>query len=77
MSKAAMAGQIDAAALFRNEKNALETKWERVIQEAKRADRGIDDTTFILQHFGDEYGRGVRDITDARDEVYIRGDRSW
>jgi hypothetical protein len=77
MSKAALAGNIDAAALFRNEKNTLETRWERVIQEAKRADRGIDDTTFILKHFGDEYGRGVRDITDARDEVYIRGDRSW
>lgn len=77
MAEAALKGKIDAAALFRNEKNTLTTRWERIMQEARRADRGIDDTSFILKHFGDDYGRGVRDITDARDEVYIRGDRSW
>jgi len=77
MGEAVLKGNIDAAALFRNEKNTLATRWERRIQEAARADKGIDDTSFILKHFGDDYGRGVRDITDARDEVYIRGDRSW
>jgi hypothetical protein len=77
MSKAALAGNIDAAALFRNEKNTLETRWERVIQEAKRADRGIDDTSFILKNYSGAYPRGAGDITDARDEIYYRGDRNW
>jgi len=77
MSKAALAGNIDAAALFRNQMNTLETRWERVIQEAKRADRGIDDTSFILKKYGDHYPRGAGDITDARDEIYYRGDRNW
>jgi hypothetical protein len=72
-----LAGQIDAAALFRNEKNTLETRWERVIQEAKRADRGIDDTSFILKNYSGAYPRGAGDITDARDEIYYRGDRNW
>jgi hypothetical protein len=78
MSKALAAGQYEAAAILRNEKNALETKWERIIQEARRADRGIDDTSFILKHYGTDWGRGIRgDITDARDEIFYRANRSW
>ena len=76
MAKALAAGQVEIAAILRNEKNTLETRWERVIQEARRADRGIDDTTFILQMYGGSEGLGG-DITDARDEIFHRANRSW
>jgi len=75
-AKAIAAGQIDAAALLRNDEQTQMTRWERIIQEARRADRGIDDTSFILKHYGGERGL-TGDITDARDEIYSRGARGW
>ncbi len=75
-AKAISVGQIDAAALLRNDEQAQHTRWERYMQEAKRADRGIDDTSFILKHDGGERGL-TGDITDARDEIFYRANRSW
>jgi hypothetical protein len=77
-AKALSMGQVDVAALLRNDEQAQMTRWERIIQEARRADRGIDDTAFILKHYGNDWGRGIRgDITDARDEIFYRANRSW
>jgi len=75
-ARALSIGQIDAAALLRNDEHAQNTRWERIIQEARRADRGIDDTSFILKMYGGRQGL-TGDITDARDEIYYRGARGW
>ena len=75
-AKAISIGQIDAAALLRNDEHAQNTRWERIMQEARRADRGVDDTSFILKHYGGRRGL-TGDITDARDEIYYRGARGW
>ena len=75
-AKALAAGQNDTAAILRNDEHAQRTVWRRIIQEARRADRGVDDTTFILQHLSG-VNRISGDITDARDEIYYRANRSW
>jgi hypothetical protein len=70
--KALNANRTEVAAIYRNDEHAATTRWERRIQEAARADRGVDDTTFILEHFG---GRtSGRDIKYARDIVLDRWD---
>jgi hypothetical protein len=45
-------GKLEAAAYWRNEGRAQETKWAKIIQDATRADRGSDDLSFILQRAG-------------------------
>lgn len=64
--------QLDVAAHWRNEYRAQETVWERVIQDAARADTPSDDVTFILRRtaFTPSF-----DITTARDEVLARWPR--
>ncbi len=71
--KALNAGNVEAATVWRNDEHAQRTVWERMIQTAVRADRGVDDTTMILEYFGGKIGGG--DIRTARDEVYVRGVR--
>ena len=77
MANSLSRGQIDAGAVFRNEMNTQRTKWENYIQMAQRADRGVDDTTLILSHIGRDTRYMASDIRTARDEVFIRGNRSW
>jgi len=77
MASALSKGQIDAAAVYRNEMNTQRTRWENYIQMAQKADRGTDDTTLILSHIGRDPTFMASDIRTAHDEVYIRGNRSW
>ena len=73
MAKAMRAGQMEAAATWRNEMRTQMTSWERNILEAIRTDRGTDDVTFILTSpRGGAYGT---DIVTARDEIFARGAR--
>lgn len=48
-AQALRAGNIEAAAVWRNDEMAQNAKWERAIQEACRTDRGDDDVSLILQ----------------------------
>ena len=70
-SKAMRAGQVEAAAYWRNEYRAQATSWERDILDLIRADRGTDDVSFILQ-----LPRGGRrssaDVRTAQDVVLSR-----
>jgi hypothetical protein len=71
--RALNANKIEAAAVYRNDEHAQRTVWERIIQEAVRTDRGVDDTTMILEYFGGVVGAG--EIRNAHDEIYSRGVR--
>lgn len=66
--RALQANKPEVAMVYRNDEHAQRTIWERIIQEATRADRGVDDTTFILEHFGSHLTS--RDIRTAHDHVY-------
>jgi len=44
-------GNIEAAAVYRNDERAQGTIWKRAIQDAKRTSRGSDDLTFILEMY--------------------------
>lgn len=71
MAKAARNGQIEKAALYRNEMRAQSTEWERAMLDAIKADKGQDDVTLILR----THGAGMADdplITTAHDEVLAR-----
>lgn len=67
MSQAANANNGESAAFWRNEMRTQETKWKDHLVEAIGADRGEDDTTFILKHLGASFG--PTDITTARDHI--------
>lgn len=72
MSQALTLGKVDEAAVWRNEFRAQETKWyNKILPDAARADRGVDDVTMIVQGFGSRYGRPW--IRTAHDQVY----NSW
>lgn len=69
-AKAMRMGALEQATYWRNEYQAQSTRWERDILDAIRADRDVDDVTFILQSRGLP---GVRkDVTTAREMVYDR-----
>lgn len=70
---AADANQVEIAAYWRNEYRAQETRWARIMLEIIASDRGQDDATFILSGIGRASFSG--DITDARSEIFARGDR--
>ena len=57
----------ESAAFWRNEMRTQETKWNDHLVEAIGADRGEDDTSFILKHLG--AALGPTDITTARDHI--------
>lgn len=72
MAQSADRGQVELAALWRNESQVQRTLWERMCLNAMKQDRGVDDVSFVLQKSGlHPYG----DIVDARGEVYARGNR--
>jgi|SRR6185503_1122770 len=72
-SKAANAGNIEAASYWRNEYRAQSVVWEKRILEALRADRGVDDISFILSINGGTNTGYPRDIITARDQAWARG----
>lgn len=67
MSQAINANNGEAAAFWRNEMRTQETKWKDHLVEAIGADRGEDDTSFILKHLGAAIG--PTDLTTARDHI--------
>lgn len=72
MAKALREGQPEVAATWRNEYRAQITYWDRVMLDAYRADKAMDDLTFILQN---ARLASPGDIRTARDEIYARGQR--
>ena len=70
MAVAVDAGKLEAAAHWRNEYRAQETKWENYIKDAIKADKGVDDSTFVLQAVSRKF---APDIVTARDEIVARG----
>lgn len=68
-TRALRKGNVEAAALWRNEEKAQMTIWTKAIADAIRSDRGTDDITFILQTTP-RHDRRSRDIRIARDQVY-------
>lgn len=72
-AKAARTGQVDAAALWRNDARAQETRWRELINQAILQDRGSDDLTFVTQTVSG-YGHAYepRDITSAYDHTWLR-----
>ena len=68
-------GNTEAAAVYRNDEQAQRIIWDRYIGEAAKADRGIDDVSFILAAVGRRIQTG--DIRTARDEIYYRANRAW
>lgn len=69
------AGDLEAAAIFRNDERAQSTIWERIIGQVKRDDRGMDDTSFILKHFGAR--THTREQRTAHDYVIDNWDVSY
>lgn len=70
MARALRAGAVEQAAVWRNDMRSQETKWREYIQDAIRADRGVDDVTMILQRASTSAIE--RDLVTARDMVYDR-----
>lgn len=66
-AKAYKDGKVDEGNSWRNDEHVQETKWERRIQEAIMADRGIDDISLILEWTGGSIRAG--DIRNAHDYV--------
>lgn len=71
-AQSARKGVLDAAAYWRNEFRAQETKWREYIRDAARTDKGVDDVSFILSGFGSGWSVGDRDIISAHDLVWSR-----
>lgn len=70
---AAHGGDVNAAALWRNDARAQETRWRELVNQAIIQDKGVDDATFVVQT-ATQYGRvaGPRDILSASDQVWSR-----
>jgi hypothetical protein len=64
MAKRENEGKLEHTAFWRNEMHAARTVWESKINQAVRADRAVDDTTFILERDSGRYRPG--DINTAR-----------
>lgn len=73
MARAAQKGDVNGAALWRNEYRAQETRWERIMMDTFRADIAGDDLTFILTTR--DGPRTGRDIVSAQDEIHARAAR--
>lgn len=73
MSMSLRKGNIEQAAVWRNESRAQETKWKTIMMDAVRADRGADDISFILQLARGKPGE-ARDYRTAHDIV---ASRTW
>jgi len=71
MAKALQKGQVNEAAVWRNEMRASLTKWKDYMHDVSRAQRSIDDISFVLKHYGGAYNL-PRDIVSGRDIVLGR-----
>lgn len=67
MAKHIRVGQLEAAAIWRNDYRAQRTVWEDRIKETLRADRGPDDAMSMLE-LPDPHGQGY--IPSAHTMVY-------
>lgn len=76
MSRALNTGEIQKAEVWRNDYRAQNTTWMKALDDAQRADKGLDDITLILRSstFGFDPSRRFRNDS-ARSEIYFRGDR--
>ncbi len=73
MARSARAGQIEMAAFWRNEMRTQETKGRELVDDAIRADSGVDDLTFMVEHRG--WRRRSTDfdpLTTAQADVWSR-----
>lgn len=61
-------GNIEAAGVYANEEAKQRTVWKKVIVDAIRTNRGVDDVQFILEDFAGT--RTGREISTARDYIY-------
>lgn len=62
-------GNVEQAAVWRNDENVQITRWDRIIGDAIRTSRGSDDITLILDMFrGNPMGLGEQ--RTARDYIY-------
>ena len=64
MAKRENEGKLEHTTFWRNESHAARTVWEGKINQAVRADRAVDDTTFILERDSGRYRPS--DISTAR-----------
>lgn len=61
-------GNVEQAAIWRNEEKTQITIWERKIREAIKTSRGADDITFILEMFPDR--TRMMEQRTAHDYIY-------
>lgn len=64
------AGKVEPAALMRNEYRAQETRWEQLVSQTIREDKGTDDMLTLVEEPGIGVSRG--EITNAYDYVWSR-----
>lgn len=74
MAKALRENKVEVAATWRNEMNTLVTRWEDKIREAVKQDRASDSLSLQWDTSGFP-SSGGRMVRDARDYVYVRGNR--
>lgn len=72
MAEALDRGMVDAAAVWRNEYRAQETRWQEVKQRLIRADTVMEDLAWISKSTS---ARRVGDIVTAQDQVWAAGQR--
>jgi hypothetical protein len=65
-------GNIEAAALLRNDEQAQMTRWRDIRKELIRTGKGVDDVSFILAKYGVMGGGSGNDIRSGREEVYSK-----
>jgi len=66
------AGQVQSAELLKNEARLQESKIPDFVDEALRADNGMDDMTFIMQRYVSRRSADFDPITDARADIFSR-----
>jgi hypothetical protein len=75
MGRELQAGNVESAAVWRNEYRAQETTWRNAIMDAQRADKGLDDITLILRSPTFGFSNAPFMNSNAHTEILIRGDR--
>ena len=60
-------GNVEPAAVYANEEAKQRTTWEKALKDARRTQKGADDSVFVLSFFP-QRGR-TADITTATDHV--------
>lgn len=62
-------GNVEAAATWANEEHKQRTRWRGMLKDARKADRGVDDVTLILDMMVNSRRGRWPDITTAREDV--------